>query len=244
QASVPGAAPVRVDAEKGVDQQHMRQRPPFESDQGFWPGRAYLRAARPQPGGAVKEQRHGTGRFDGLLFDQRLPDGSGTALLETLRARGMNTPALSLSADNEVASAVNFDAHLLKPIAADALLRSLRAVGLAPPAWDAQRALEAANGQAAIAHSLRRLMLAELPAQRAALKQAASSQPTDVPTVDALLHTLLGAARLTGALALAAHIDCARSLLADPQACAEGVAALAQLDAEIERLLCEAGTTA
>jgi CheY-like chemotaxis protein len=184
------------------------------------------------------------GRFDGLLFDQRLPDGSGTALLETLRARGMNTPALSLSADNEVASAVNFDAHLLKPIAADALLRSLRAVGLAPPAWDAQRALEAANGQAAIAHSLRRLMLAELPAQRAALKQAASSQPTDVPTVDALLHTLLGAARLTGALALAAHIDCARSLLADPQACAEGVAALAQLDAEIERLLCEAGTTA
>lgn len=184
------------------------------------------------------------GRFDGLLFDQRLPDGSGTALLETLRARGMRTPALSLSADDEVASAVSFDAHLLKPIAADALLRGLRAVGLAPPAWDAQRALEAANGQAAIARSLRRLMLAELPAQRAALRQAASSQPTDVPTVDALLHTLLGAARLTGALALAAHIDCARSLLADPKACAEGVAALAQLDAEIERLLCEVGKTA
>ncbi|WP_176763990.1 response regulator transcription factor [Aquimonas voraii] len=186
--------------------------------------------------------------FDGLLLDQRLPDGSGATLLAELRARGLRAPALALSADDAAtrwpdAAAADFVARLRKPIAADALLCSLRALGLAPPVWDAERALAAANGHATIAGSLRRLMLAELPAQRASLKDAASAQPPDVATLDALLHKLLGAARLTGAAALAAQIECARSLLADPHASARGVAALEPLDAEIERLLRESGVT-
>ncbi len=180
------------------------------------------------------------GDFDGLLLDQRLPDGSGATLLATLRARGLRAPALALSADEEIVAAKDFDARLRKPIAADALLCSLRALGLAPPVWDAQRALAAANGHAGIAGSLRKLMLSELPGQRAALRNAASAQPMDVATLDALLHTLLGAARLTGAAALAAQVECARSLLADPHASAHSRAALERLDAEIERLLGEA----
>lgn len=184
--------------------------------------------------------------FDGLLLDQRLPDGSGESLLAALRSAGHRAPALALSADVEICHAASsaeparFDARLRKPVAIDALLSALHDLKLTPPAWDEQRALTAANGHAAIARSLRQLMLAELPSQRAELARIRAHTPNDASALDALLHRLLGSARLTGALALAAHIDSARSVIAEPLAGAQGAAALDLLDTEMERLLSEA----
>ncbi|MBE5314743.1 MAG: response regulator [Xanthomonadales bacterium] len=182
--------------------------------------------------------------FDGLLLDQRLPDGSGEGLLARLRAGGVCAPALALSADLDPrprpdSGAAQFDARLRKPIAADALLHALHALGLAPPSWDEGRALAAANGHASIARALRQLMLGELPAQRAELQRAAAASPPEFEALDALLHKLLGSARLTGAMALAAHIESARSQLGDPLAAAQRASALGPLFAEIERLLRE-----
>lgn len=183
--------------------------------------------------------------FDGLLLDQRLPDGEGGALLHALRSRGAAGRALALSADLDEAAEHSlprrgFDACLRKPVQPDALLDALRRLALSPPHWDEARALACANGRISIAQSLRSLMLAELPAQRAALALAGSEAEVDPGPLDALLHRMLGSARLTGAAALAAHIDGARAALqAETAACALP-RALAELDAEIGRLLQEA----
>lgn len=180
--------------------------------------------------------------FDGLLLDQRLPDGEGGALLQALRARGAAGRALALSADLDEATERSlvvrgFDACLRKPVQPGTLLDHLRRLALSPPHWDEARALACANGRISIAQSLRSLMLAELPAQRAALALAGNEADVDPGPLDALLHRMLGSARLTGAAALAAHIDGARAALQAETAAYALPRALADLDAEIERLL-------
>lgn len=180
--------------------------------------------------------------FDGLLLDQRLPDGDGSALLAALRDRGAGGRALALSADLDDAhqrrlAQAGFEVGLCKPVEPGALLDALRTLHLSPPHWDDVRALACANGRASIVQSLRGLMLAELPAQRTALATAGALAHIDRDALDALLHRMQGSARLTGAAALAAHIDSARAAMqADTEPC--GVRqALAGLDAEIGRLL-------
>lgn len=180
--------------------------------------------------------------FDGLLLDQRLPDGEGCGLLAALRLRGARGRALALSADLDSAHRqrlieAGFAACLCKPVEPGALLGALTRLALSPPQWDEARALACANGRASIVQSLRRLMLAELPAQRAALRAASSPADSDPGQLDALLHRMLGAARLTGAAALAAHIESARAALQPEIEACEVQRALARLDAEIECLL-------
>lgn len=66
--------------------------------------------------------------FDLLISDLGLPDGSGLALLQALRSRGRNYPAIALSgygreADLANSRAAGFAEHLVKPPDLDHLLR-------------------------------------------------------------------------------------------------------------------------
>lgn len=68
----------------------------------------------------------GRERFDLLVSDLGLPDGSGTDLLRDLRARGHRMPAIVLSGygqekDLEKTKAAGFEAHLVKPVDLDRL---------------------------------------------------------------------------------------------------------------------------
>ena len=66
--------------------------------------------------------RHaGTHRFDILISDIGLPDGTGMELIQRLRAAGVAVPAVALSGfgmDSDVAQAkeAGFQVHLTKPV--------------------------------------------------------------------------------------------------------------------------------
>lgn len=183
--------------------------------------------------------------FHGLLLDQRLPDGEGRALLGALRQRGAQGHAVALSADLDPEQQTALDhagyvCCLRKPVESTALLDALRVASLSPPQWDEARALACANGRLSIAQSLRGLMLSELPAQREALRAASASSGVDPQQLDALLHRMLGSARLTGAAALAAHIESVRAHLRPNLDAARARHALVRIDEEIDLLLANA----
>lgn len=84
-----------------------------------------------------------TGDFDVLLLDLMLPDGDGLDLCRELRAEGVSTPILCLTARGEVADRVSgldagADDYLRKPFALAELQARIRALarrgGHAPPA--------------------------------------------------------------------------------------------------------------
>jgi CheY-like chemotaxis protein len=188
-------------------------------------------------------------QFSALLLDQRLPDGAGEDLLAALRARGVNSPAIALSADIDPQQQARlqragFVLSLRKPIEPGPLLQALHALAVPPPPWDDARALACANGRISIAQSLRGLMLAELPAHRIDLRSACASPTIDRERADALLHRMLGAARLTGASALAAHIESARAALEDGLGEVSQRLAIERLDQHIAVLLDDARDTA
>ena len=157
------------------------------------------------------------------LFDARLPDGSGAALLQALRDRGLATPAIAHTAAREAAEhdallAAGFIATLAKPLPASewtaALRRTLGAggsVGAAEeagsyaepsqiPVWDEAQALAALGGKPENVVALRTLFVAELPAARDAV--AAAAARGDEGALRDVLHRLrsgcgfVGAARL------------------------------------------------
>lgn len=188
-------------------------------------------------------------QFAALLLDQRLPDGAGEDLLAALRIRGIDGPAIALSADIDPQQQARlqragFVLSLRKPIEPGALLQALHALGVPPPPWDDARALACANGRISIAQSLRGLMLAELPAQRIELRSTCTPRTIDRERADALLHRMLGAARLTGASALAAHIESARAALEDSPDEVGQQLAIERLDQHIAALLDDARDTA
>lgn len=85
-----------------------------------WDGEAALRLAR-------------TGSFDALLLDIMLPGLSGYRVLQRLRAEGVRTPVLLISAkDGEVDQAdgldLGADGYLVKPFSFVVLVAQLRAV--------------------------------------------------------------------------------------------------------------------
>lgn len=183
--------------------------------------------------------------FDGLLLDQRLPDGEGRTLLGALRQCGARGRAVALSADLDTEQQAALDRAgyvycLRKPVEPTELLDALRAAGLSPPQWDEARALACANGRISIAQSLRSLMLSELPAQREALRSAGAPARVDPQQLDALLHRMLGSARLTGAAALAAHIESLRAHLRPDLDAVGAQHALVRIDEEIDLLLATA----
>lgn len=153
-----------------------------------------------------------TGTHALWLFDLQLPDGRGDALLARLRAQGLSTPALALSADAD-AVAPGFARVLAKPMPL-AVLRSavaaLLPADLLPP-WDDVAGLAAVAGQPTALATLRRLFLDELPVQRQAI--LAACRAGDEATARAQLHRLKAGCGFVGALPLLAAV---RALHAAP----------------------------
>lgn len=169
------------------------------------------------------------GAHDAWLFDLNLPDGRGDELLAALRAEGLATPALALSA--EPARAEGFAAVLPKPIALDALrgaVRGLLAAAGPAPDWDDDAGLAALGGEAMALHALRQLFLEELPAQRRAIRDAIARR--DEAAARAQLHRLKASCAFVGAPALLAAV---RRL----HACPGDVAALADFERLAGQLL-------
>ena len=78
--------------------------------------------------------RAGESRFDTLIIDIELPDGSGLDLCREVRRRGVRTPILFLTARGEVEDRVSgldagADDYLKKPFALAELHARLRALG-------------------------------------------------------------------------------------------------------------------
>ncbi|PRH81604.1 response regulator [Arenimonas caeni] len=146
------------------------------------------------------------------LFDLQLPDGRGEALLSALRAAGLQTPALALSADDG-AQAPGFLRVLPKPIDLASLRRAVAAV-LPPdalPPWDEAAGLAAVAGQAGALAQLRRLFLDELPAQQREIRDACAAGQHE--QARAVLHRLKASCGFVGALPL---LDAVRALHAAP----------------------------
>jgi CheY-like chemotaxis protein len=151
------------------------------------------------------------------LFDARLPDGRGDALLAELRARGFGVPALALTAEDDPGAlaslrSAGFAAVLAKPIGAAALRRAV-ATAMAPatPAWDDAAALSALGGEADAVQALRRLFLKELPLQSAAVASAWSGR--DDAGLREQLHRLKASCAFVGATAL---LEAVRALHEQP----------------------------
>jgi DNA-binding response OmpR family regulator len=140
------------------------------------------------------------------LFDARLPDGDGASLLAELRGRGLQVPALALTAEDQAPAlerlrAAGFAKVLAKPLAAEALRSAAReaAPGLAP-AWDDAMALASLGGSLQAVRSLRELFLAELPVQAGEVSAALARG--DLPRAQAQLHRLKASCGFVGAPAL------------------------------------------
>lgn len=74
-----------------------------------------------------------TDRFDAVVLDRMLPDGSGLDVLVQLRARGDRTPVLLLTAKDETADRIDgldagADDYLGKPFDLDEVAARLRAI--------------------------------------------------------------------------------------------------------------------
>ncbi|KFN49000.1 response regulator transcription factor [Arenimonas composti] len=167
------------------------------------------------------------------LFDVRLPDGDAAALLHELRARGLATPALALTADagsDEVRRlrTAGFAAVLAKPLPASTL-RAAVSPWLGED-WDDAAATRALGDAGAVA-TLRRLFLAELPDECRRLR--AERHAGDHAAVRARLHRLLASCGYVGAPALQARV---RVLAAMP----DDDDAFAGLEAAAARLLADA----
>lgn len=72
-------------------------------------------------------------RFDAVVLDRMLPDGSGLDLLRTLRKAGDRTPVLLLTARDEVSDRIDgldagADDHLGKPFDLDEVAARIRAI--------------------------------------------------------------------------------------------------------------------
>ncbi len=165
------------------------------------------------------------------LFDLQLPDGRGDALLARLRADGLTTPALALSADPDVAPGA-FLRVLAKPLVLAELRAAVAAAlpaGSLPP-WDDVAGLAAVAGQASALRTLRQLFLDELPQQHRQV--LADCRAGDGDAARAQLHRLKAGCGFVGALPL---LSAVRALHAAPL----DAAALASFDACCLQLLAD-----
>ncbi|MCA1714136.1 MAG: response regulator [Gammaproteobacteria bacterium] len=169
------------------------------------------------------------------LIDANLPDGSGTELLQRLRAADPAIPALAHTASHDRGEldaliAAGFAEVLVKPLAAGSLLASVRRVlgwssetGIAAagscgklPLWDDAAALSALNGQQAHVDALRALFIDELPRCRDAIRSAAGRGERE--EVCANLHRLRASCGFVGAARLGAAVHALESQPQSPAA--------------------------
>ena len=151
-----------------------------------------------------------TGAFDLWLIDANLPDGSGSILLQHLRARDAGTPALAHTADatpslRKALLQAGFADVLVKPMGVQALQDAVRATlgerTQGDGDWDDAAALAALGGHREHAMLLRQLFLTELPTTRAAC--LASFEQGDEAALRGHLHRLQASCGFAGARALA-----------------------------------------
>lgn len=150
-----------------------------------------------------------TGTFDVWLIDANLPDGSGSVLLQHLRARHAQTPALAHTADaspglRTALLQAGFVDVLVKPMGVQILqgaVRSALGTRAQDEDWDDAAALAALGGHREHAMLLRQLFLTELPTTRAAC--LASFERGDDAALRGHLHRLQASCGFAGARALA-----------------------------------------
>lgn len=84
----------------------------------------------------IRQQAH-----ELILLDRMLPTMSGTSVLERMRADGITTPVLIVTALDTVANRVEgleagADDYLVKPFAMEELIARIRAMGRRPRQWE------------------------------------------------------------------------------------------------------------
>jgi DNA-binding response OmpR family regulator len=130
--------------------------------------------------------------LDAIILDVGLPDGSGFDVARTLRAKGISTPILMLTARDAVSSRVEgldagADDYLVKPFAYEELLARLRALGRRPTA----RTERLATGPIALVESERRVSVdgrtVDLSQREFAILECLLRRPGQVLTRDQLL---------------------------------------------------------
>lgn len=149
--------------------------------------------------------------YDLLLFDAHLPDGTGSALLASLRAAGIATPAVAHTAelDDALRRALVADGFvdvLAKPLGMAALHAALarHLPTDTPTDWNDAAALSALGGDTAHVRALRGLFLQELPGQQARIRAAGAAG--DWPALRAELHRLSASCGFVGATRLGAAV--------------------------------------
>lgn len=149
-----------------------------------------------------------TRRFDLLLLDRNLPDGSGSSLLADLRALGIAAPAIATSAevDAHLATASHADGFvgvLEKPATLErirTLLTPYLGAAKCSAILDDAAALSA-SGATGTVHALRELLARELTELEGELtRNHAIANPR---TLSDRLHRLRAACGFCGAVALA-----------------------------------------
>ena len=148
------------------------------------------------------------------IFDARLPDGHGADLLAELRERGLQVPAIALTAEDDPEAlrrleAAGFAMVLRKPVTRCDLQAAVRAE--IPPAWDDAVAHAALGPDATAVQALRGLFLQELPAQVRDVLGACTAG--DNHAARGHLHRLKAGCGFVGAVAL---LSAVRSLDSAP----------------------------
>jgi len=166
--------------------------------------------------------------YEMWLIDANLPDGSGSDLLNALRALHPQTPALAHTADTGAVARLlrdGFGEVLVKPLPASDLLHHVRRAlpqrtltaqldgppGFAVEDWDEKAALAALNGERSHLAALRELFLSELPGTRDAVDSALRFE--DEQALRGHLHRLQASCGFVGAARLASAV---RELRGDP----------------------------
>lgn len=139
------------------------------------------------------------------LFDAQLPDGNGGELLQELRRRGLDVPALALTAGDQPEALerlrrAGFLRVLAKPVTAAELQRAVREWLPPAQAWDDAAALTALGGSQPAVDALRTLFLAELPDQAGDIASAIARG--DLARAQSQLHRLKASCGFVGAPAL------------------------------------------
>lgn len=171
--------------------------------------------------------------YDLFLIDANLPDGRGADLLRDLRLHA-TTPALAHTAathrpELDALVEAGFAEVLVKPLGAAQLQHAIRRAlhrggpsstpipaGGKFPVRDEEAALAAIHGQGLQAMQLWTLFLAELPAQRDAIRRAFAAG--DPATLQAQLHRLHGGCGFVGAARLGAAVQALRDSPTAPEA--------------------------